>query len=298
MLILVPYFSRVFIERKSGDVSMGTFFKAFMCFSIGFITMSVFCEPIIIDHKCTDVSKVPPEAITRAKALFKVSYGHTSHGSQIVSGMKALMKSEPKLYSFGNQALDGSLLFFDCTPKGDLGNPDRMIWAQRTREFLNGQGKDCTLVMWSWCGQSSNASEKDIETYLDLMSSLEKDFPKVKFVYMTGHLDGSGKNGNHYKRSEQIRKFCKKKGKILFDFADIESYDPDGKMNYMERNATDACNYRDGNSTRNWAEEWVKENPTSKIALPEEAAHTHPLNGALKGRAFWWMLARLAGWKP
>jgi hypothetical protein len=23
------------------------------------------------------------------------------------------------------------------------------------------------------------------------MSSLEKDYPKVKFVYMTGHLDGS-----------------------------------------------------------------------------------------------------------
>jgi hypothetical protein len=39
--------------------------------------------------------------------------------------------------------------------------------------------------MWSWCGQVSTATERDINTYLNLMEQLEKDFPNVKFVYIT-----------------------------------------------------------------------------------------------------------------
>jgi len=138
------------------------------------------------------------------------------------------------------------------------------------------------------------ASEAEIQTYLELMSGLEKEFPKVKFVYMTGHLDGSGKTGKHYKNAQTIRDYCRKNGKILFDFADIESFDPEGKVDYNELNANDDCSYKGGN----WADEWLKKHPDSAIALPNEAAHTRPLNGALKGMAFWWMLAVLSGWKP
>ena len=98
-------------------------------------------------------------------------------------------------------------------------------------------------MIWSWCGLVSSASEEDINTYLNLMSQLELDYPNVKFVYMTGHLDGSGEEGNLNIRNEQIRKYCIEKNKILYDFADIESYDPEGKINYMSLNANDGCYY-------------------------------------------------------
>jgi hypothetical protein len=251
-------------------------------------------DAVIVDHKCTDISKVPKEFIEKAKKDFKICYGHTSHGSQIVSGMEALRAAEPKLFAFGKGTGSNALDFVDKTPKGDLGNPDRKTWAERTREYLDGRGKDRNLVIWSWCGQVSKSSESDIEGYLEAMSSLEKDYPKVKFVYMTGHLDGSGKDGNLNKRNEQIREFCAKNGKTLFDFADIESFAPNGKTNYMELFAKDSCDYRGGN----WADQWLEANPDSGIALPASAAHSRPLNAALKGRAFWWMLARLAGWSP
>jgi len=258
---------------------------------------SAFRDGLIIDHTCIGIDKVPQEAIAKAKAMFRVAYGHTSHGSQIVAGMEALSKAKPRLFAFGKGGGGKVLSLLDCVPAGDLGGPDRVTWAQRTREFLNGPGKSVNLIMWSWCGQVSSASEKDIETYLSLMSGLEKEFPGVKFVYMTGHLDGTGANGNLNKRNEQIRAFCRKNGKALFDFADIESYDPDGGVNYMNLGATDGCDYKDGAATRNWADEWTQKNP-GKIALPAEAAHSRPLNGALKGRAFWWMMARLSGWNP
>ena len=43
---------------------------------------------------------------------------------------------------------------------------------------------------------------------------------------MTGRLDGTGLNGTVNLRNEQIRNYARKHNKILFDFADIESYDP------------------------------------------------------------------------
>ena len=253
-------------------------------------------QAIVADHTCTDIKKVPVEFIEGAKTTFKVAYGHTSHGSQIVSGMQAIGRNDPALFGFDRDGTGRNLSLHDRTPEGDLGNPDRTAWAQRTRDFLNGPGKDRNLVMWSWCGQASSASEKDIATYLDLMSGLEKEFPDVKFVYMTGHLDGTGKEGNLNRRNEQIRDYCRKSGKILFDFADIESFDPDGVVNFMEFNADDGCNYRANGSSGNWANEWLAKNPAHGIAPPDSAAHTEPLNAALKGRAFWWMMARLAGW--
>ncbi len=94
------------------------------------------------------------------------------------------------------------------------------------------------------------------------------------------------------------RNFCRKNGKVLFDFADIESYDPDGKVNYNQYYCRDNCTYINNGHRMNWAEQWLKRNPHNNFALPDRAAHTHPLNAAMKGQAFWYMLARLAGWKP
>jgi len=56
-------------------------------------------EALIIDHACTDINKIPEYWITKAKAEFGISYGHTSHGSQIVGGMRVLM-GQSGLYSF------------------------------------------------------------------------------------------------------------------------------------------------------------------------------------------------------
>jgi hypothetical protein len=93
--------------------------------------------------------------------------------------------------------------------------------------------------------------------------------------------------------NEQIRAHCRANGKVLFDFADIESYDPSGAA-FLDLRADDGCNYNRNGRRGNWAGEWIAANPEHGIALPGDAAHTHPLNGALKGRAFWVLLAKLA----
>jgi uncharacterized repeat protein (TIGR01451 family) len=254
--------------------------------------------PIIVDHTCTDLSQIPEEWIEQAKKLLRVSYGHTSHGSQLVTGMEVLEANTASgLYDFNT---DGAvtpdvLSLADYTPSGDLGAPDRTTWADETRDYLDQPGNNRNVVVWSWCGQVSNATSANIQTYLNLMNGLEEDYPGVTFVYMTGHLDGSGVEGNLNVRNEQIRRYVRDHNKVLFDFADIESYDPDGDE-FLSRYADDGCYYSCGGGSCNWANQWCAAHGSDPLCDSCDCAHSEPLNCNLKGRAFWWMLARIAGW--
>ncbi len=252
---------------------------------------------IIIDHNATELSKIPTQWIDDAKAKLKIAYGHTSHGSQIIDGMNGLVSFKGNQYSFNSTGSNGALTFKNSPFSGasDLGNPNRVAWATATRTYLNAN-MDINVIIWSWCGQVSGADSSDILTYLDSMSTLERDFPGVRFVYMTGHLDGSGLNGNLNRRNQQIRNFCQMYSKALYDFADIESYDPDGLVNYMELGADDNCDYDSSGVSLNWATRWQNTHVQGVDWYNCNAAHSKPLNGNRKAYAAWWLWARLAGW--
>jgi hypothetical protein len=130
------------------------------------------------------------------------------------------------------------------------------------------------------------------------MSGLEEDYPDVTFVYMTGHLDGTGVTGNLHIRNEQIRNHCITREKYLYDFADIESYDPDGNY-YLDKNANDGCYYdsdRDGSLDANWAIDWQSSHAEGVDWYQCSSAHSQPLNANLKAYAAWHLWARIAGW--
>ncbi len=252
---------------------------------------------LIADHTTARIAAIPAGAIETAKATLRIAYGHTSHGSQIVYGMSGLVDWKGSLYAFNSGGSGGALDLRDMpfTGASDLGNPDWTAWAAATRAYLTAN-PDVNVVVWSWCGQVSTATEADIETYLSLMNALEQDFPAVTFVYMTGHLDGTGLTGNLHRRNEQIRAYCRDQMKVLFDFADIESYNPDGGF-FLDKGANDNCDYdsdANGSLDLNWAIDWQNAHPGEWYSC--SAAHSQPLNGNLKAFAAWWLWARLGGW--
>jgi len=51
------------------------------------LTAFSFAAEVIIDHTCTDIWQVPEASVNQAKADLHIAYGHTSHGSQLISGM-------------------------------------------------------------------------------------------------------------------------------------------------------------------------------------------------------------------
>lgn len=285
-----------------------------------FFTFQVFSQGIVINHTCTYITKIPQSAIDSAKAKLHIAYGHTSHGSQLITGMNGLidfannhglgLNLPLNIFAFNDGGTGGALDLRDTPFSGadDLGNPDRTAWEQATRNYLgtpNAEGKGSLLpnmnvIIWSWCGQV-DGSEAEINNYLTLMNGLEVDYFGVKFVYMTGHLTGTGATGNVNVRNQQIRNYCTSNNKILYDFADIESYDPDSLVHYMPLLANDNCDYdSDGNGSpdANWATAWQNSHTEGVHWFNCSPAHSQALNGNLKAYTSWWLWAVLAGWDP
>ncbi len=283
------------------------------------VTVIISSSPIasiVADHTIMNMvweDQIPVLAIENAKSNLHIAYGHTSHGSQITRGMSNLdnFKGNTGLYDWNNGGNESALDLHDYFMSGDLGHNGSTTWANSTRTYLdNPANSDVNVVMWSWCRGVSDNSEAGINIYLNTMSDLESEYENVQFVYMTGHLDGSGLSGNLHRGNEQIREYCRVNNKILYDFADIESYDLDGNY-FGDKYGTDGCNYdfnNDGhtseagdpalptNNDKNWAIEWQDNHTQNEDWYSCGSAHSQPLNANQKAYAAWWLWARLAGW--
>ncbi len=272
--------------------------------------LAIPASSVVINHETADIWQIPETAILQAKAELHIAYGHTSHGSQLISGMGSSGGSQldqfmtnngatPDLYRWNSGGTSGALDLRDNPFSGasDLGNPNRTAWATASRNYLDSHA-DCNVIIWSWCGQASTSIE-NIDIYLDLMEGLIADYPGVHFVFMTGHLDGGGEDGILNLANEHIRNHCITYDRILYDFADIESYDPDHQMFYMPLLCNDGCYYDSddsGSRDANWALDWQSSHVEGVDWWPSGASHSQHLNGNLKGYAAWWLWATLAGW--
>lgn len=90
-------------------------------------------ESIIIDHTTTDINKIPAEWLEKARESVVFFYGHTSHGSQLITGAEFLRDQvDASLFGVTTewQAVPGQ------TDPASLRVADDGDWAWEPDDFL------------------------------------------------------------------------------------------------------------------------------------------------------------------
>jgi len=267
-------------------------------------TFSQRTSPLIIDHTCLDLSQIPLNWIDSVQANHKWHYGHTSHGSQLTTGLERIEDDDITYdVSIGSMTLPnvpGTLCIFDGQEDQFYILPE-YYWKtaegmNKTRTVLN-NNPEMTISQWSWCIQLNAYSAVYTQDYLDSISVLEAEFPDVTFIYMTGntqqgpgnHTSENLPNGyNRHLRNEQIRTYCDTNNKVLYDFADIECWWYNDTTLEWEFST-----YR----YKHWdiidSVDVPFEHPHYNF---DEAGHSSYENCENKGKAVWWLMAQLSGW--
>ncbi len=250
--------------------------------------------PLIIDHTCTDLSKIPSEWIDSAKTTMRFHYAHTSHGNQIPAGLNILKEGAPQLaYAIEDNTLPtatDALCLFNGQIVGIYITPHH-FWVNQaamdeTRATLTAN-PSINISMFVWCREMDLYQDEwiyeSVSAYLDSIPVLEAEFPDVTFIYGTGNAQATGAVGyNRWYNNERIRAFCIENDKVLYDFADLDAwwYDPAAE-------AWDHATYEyDGNII-------PVEHPHFSGG---QAGHTTFESCEQKARAIWWLATRLSGW--
>lgn len=249
--------------------------------------------------KETVFRSIPQSAIDKAKKNLRIAYFHTSHGGRVIEGMTGLLNyksGDIKKYAFTtngsiqNDKLCIKSTIMDLSTGDSIQKNGRTQWYNETKKFLNNpSNSQYNVVMWSWC----NPEGHDHNKYIIDMEKLIEEYPKIKFVFMTGHPNGDGENPSiksAYHCHKLITKHCREKNRFCLDYYDIETHDMDDvyKARANDNGSADGKAFYAG---------WASVHKPGIDYFNCACVHaTQPITCNRIAYSAWWLWAKLAGW--
>jgi hypothetical protein len=261
---------------------------------LGLVLMSAYAqpgrtEPLIIDHTSASKFTTIPDSILTSIIAQKLMFRHTSVGTTINNGLNCIQgtrtnPAECKLfppYKYdrrnwvyelrGNSGWYGKITDFVNAVNIQIDTYDIFGFKYCYLDGLDQVGVPCggsnfspTLVKKAWDSLRTN------------MDYLENKYPDKLFVWWTIPLTQPGQRCTDT-LNYLMRNYAQQNKKILFDIADIQSWDT------LNQHLTNANGWEMAFSG------YCGEKP------PGPSCHPNWTGSIILGKAFWWMMASLAG---
>jgi len=239
---------------------------------------------ILIDHTSIDKFNLIPDDIIRDASSIKVLFRGASVEENIRYGLECMYGNFPgrrpnSCSAFHDLKYDSSKWIVQFR-----GNPG---WIEKVDDFVReteSQGSEYDVLMFTvgyidgldgTTFPEISEEENFQKLYIDKLEALENKYPDKVFVWWTMSLAQEGQV-NTTKFNEMLRSYASEHNKILVDLADFESHDPNGNQCLDQNQLPVIC--------QNYTEEKV-------------SGHLNDLGRERGAKLFWYMMARLTGWK-
>lgn len=247
-----------------------------------------------------NLSSSPPESYTsqylryqRALRRYPDSYWETSSGEQSIwTNDTSLVRVSGSL-AYCRDDLNNSINVFGWAWCWDMVDENAPGGGEDPEYYVRWAGRAYTVEdgdtgRWGLDSDDTSLTENSIcmRTYIDAFEYYISNFSETTFFFSTGPIDGSnnlGENGyQRFLKHEFIRNHVQSLNKVLFDYADILSYNNAGEQ---------AVTIWDGHTYP-----IIHPDNDAEYDGGEGSCHISE-EGCLRiGKALWWMLARIAGW--
>jgi hypothetical protein len=257
---------------------------------------------LVIDHRAMDdFARIPDEYIAKAAQL-RLLFRGASVGDNITNGLNCLANNfDGRRPAYCDSRLPPEQVFFD--PKynrnnwtfelhAPLPNPNPP-WEEKAKFFIDrvdGLGAAAPYDIYSYTVDYIDVMDgstiddvffgdqkRPFQVLMKDLEALEARHPDRKFFYWTSNLARAIGTPDSQSFNEQMRAHARANGEILFDMADIESHAPDGS----------SCTDNAGHGIPAICQDYTAE---------KNAGHLNALGAQRVSKAFWVLMARMAGW--
>jgi hypothetical protein len=269
---------------------------------------------------------IPDSLINTARTTLHVAYNHTSHGTHVSYGAYGLpdYKTDDAT-KFGitrNSVADANKLDFHdgeisgTYPDLSTADSDWSAWRDQVRAYLNDPANSViNVMMWSWCDITGHS----VLNYLSSMQTLIDEYGSggskigtggghtrttpVTFIFMTGHANVGANTGagNPRDQAALITDYCDTHGYFCIDYYSIDTHAMDDTYYEDTGDNGNSASYG-GNFYEEWQAshtqglDWYANRDSPGGSATYGVHNTQHITANRKAFAFWWVLARIAGY--